>query len=55
MERNTNESPQRSTEQQSDDAATNHLDMELASAYAANSEMSLEIIEEFAAVDQEGF
>jgi hypothetical protein len=55
MEMNRIESTQSSAEQQSDDTAVNHLDLELASAYAANSEMSLEIIEEFAAVDREGF
>jgi hypothetical protein len=55
MGKNQNESPRSSDEQQSDDTAINHFDSELASAYAANSKLSLEIIEEFAAVDHEGF
>ncbi len=41
--------------QQSGDMVTDNIDLELASAYAANSEMSSEIIREFAVVDQEGF
>jgi hypothetical protein len=55
METNRNESTRSSTEQQSDDTAADHLDLELAFAYAANSELSLEITAEFAAVDREGF
>jgi hypothetical protein len=55
MDSNRIESSQTSVEQQSDDTAANHFDHELASSYAANSELSLEIMTEFAAVDQEGF
>jgi hypothetical protein len=55
MEIDKNKSLQSPDEQQSGDTAVNHFDSELASAYAANSELSLEIIDEFAAVDQEGF
>ena len=55
METNRNDLNRSYTEQQSNDTAINHFDLELASAYVANSKMSLEIIEEFAAVDQEEF
>ncbi|HEY1208826.1 MAG TPA: hypothetical protein VGE85_05625 [Terracidiphilus sp.] len=55
MELNRIESPQSFTTQQSEDTAVNHFDSELASAYIANSELSLEISEEFAVADQEGF
>jgi hypothetical protein len=55
MEKKRNGLTQSSAEQQSDDTAMNRFDQKLATAYAANSEMSLEILKEFAAVDQEGF
>ena len=55
MERNRNELTRSFVEQQPGDMVADHLDSELASAYAANLEISLEITEEFAAVDQEGF
>jgi hypothetical protein len=55
MERNQIELTRSSADQQSDHMVADQIDLELASAYAANSEMSLEILEEFAAVDQEGF
>jgi hypothetical protein len=41
-------------ERQSDDTAAHPCNHELASAYAANSELNMEIMKEFAAVDQEG-
>jgi hypothetical protein len=53
MDSNRIESSQTSVEQQSDDTAANHFDHELASSYAANSELSMEIMEEFAMVDRD--
>jgi hypothetical protein len=55
MVSNQNKLIRTSVEQQPDNMALKRFDLELASVYAANSEWSLEIIEEFAAVDQEGF
>jgi len=55
METTPNKSPRSSTEQQGYETETNPLDTELASAYVKNSEMSLEIAEEFAAMDQGEF
>jgi hypothetical protein len=55
METNKSELTRRSAEERSDGIVANQLELELASGYAANSKLSLEIIEDFAAVDQEGF
>jgi ABC-type uncharacterized transport system substrate-binding protein len=55
MEMKRSESPRSFAVQQSDNTAMNNFDQKLASAYTANSELSLEILEEFAAVDREGF
>jgi hypothetical protein len=55
MERTESDLGRGPFEQHSDDVVANLFDLELAAGYIANSETSLEMTEEFAAADQEGF
>jgi hypothetical protein len=55
MGANRNDPNLSSVELRLDSLLAGRSDLELASAYAANSEMSLEIMEDFAAVDHVGF
>ena len=55
METNRNDLTRSTAEKQANGVMERHIDLELALAYAANSEMSVEIMEEFTVVDQEGF
>jgi hypothetical protein len=54
MEKNPADLIRNSADLGNDDLATENLDLALASGYFANSIISLQITEEFAATDQEG-